>query len=175
MLCERMLDHFGPRRTFQLLYSKDWYRLEIDSGRRQSYFVRRVMSSKQKQANLAFGRWYRETQHNLSDTDSALLEFIELCSALFDRQFDGETLPPHTKIIAFYMVRHTVPHHDRDDEYATHGHPKVDHRFRPLVEAMRNDPDTKVFFDNPRTAFLVEGDEMSDPRDSSDDKPNDVF
>lgn len=161
MLCESLISRIGPRQAFQLLYRNDWYQLDFNKRVRQSYLSRIVMRSKQKQANLAFGRWYRETQHSLQQTDSRLREYTELCSALFGRQLEGEELPLYTKELAFFMIRHSVPRPVRDDENAILSEQPVAYSFRPLVEAMRIDPDTKRFFDDPRTAFVVEGDEVS--------------
>ena len=144
-LCDHVLKYSGPKSAFNQLLGLGWYdgtdkdailriRSQPDLEKNNIDFHIRALKCKQKQANLAFGRWYRRASHGFESFDLEQSEFVQLCTDIFHLEVDGRPLPPTFKRAAFFMVKHTVPRY-----FGQPTAPRVHQCFHGLIEEMRRD------------------------------------
>ncbi|NTX08075.1 hypothetical protein [Myxococcus sp. CA040A] len=114
LLCERLLERYDVE-AFKWLDAAGWYALK---GEKIASGVRALMH---RQANFAFGFWYRApSRHEKRAAYDQLVDELSRHSELNKRK------------TAFFMVRHTVATYQQQEVL-------VDKRFRPILARLRAD------------------------------------
>ena len=99
--CDYMLEQWGlADHAFEWLEQAHWYDAE------QLEFDHRIVAEMKREANLAFGRWYRRAKDHLYGGQSpAVTSYHALVRSLIDKAAGGDARRWET---AFFLLRHTA-------------------------------------------------------------------
>lgn len=131
--CQYLFKNYGHN-SFNLLYTNNWYNKPLKCKNQKLltnlYIVAR---EKEKEANIAFGTWFRFSIRNfiLSGKSISNNQFVKIVEKL------SNSSNSHDREIAFHLIRHS-------ELIVNNKEPKVNHVFYPFLKKLEEDKDLYI-------------------------------